>query len=54
MFGVNGDTKFNIIGTKILVPIDLLSAKNNVKLTKQLNELFIRKNVFLTFSIKHF
>ena len=42
MSNVDGDTKFNITDTKLLVPIFPLSTKDNVKLTKQLKDGFKR------------
>ena len=38
----NRETKFKITSTKLYVPIDTLSTKDNVNLTKQLNEGFKR------------
>ena len=38
MFTVAGDTTFKIADAKLYIPIVNLSTKDNVKLTKQLNE----------------
>ena len=38
----NRETKFKVISTKLYVPIVTLSSKDNVNLTKQLNERFKR------------
>ena len=38
----NGETTFQITSTKLYVPVVNLSAKDNVNLTKQLNEGFKR------------
>ena len=42
MSGIAGDTTFKITSTKLYVPIVTLSTKDNVNLTKQLNEGFKR------------
>ena len=42
MCNQNGETKFKITNTKWYVPIVTLSTKDNVNLTKQLNEGFKR------------
>ena len=42
MSSVAGATAFKIISTKLYVPIVTLSTKDNVSLTKQLNEGFKR------------
>ena len=42
MANTDGDTTFKIASTILYVPIVTLSTKDNVKLTKQLNEGFKR------------
>ena len=42
MSNTDGGTTFNITTTKLYVPIVTLSTKDNVNLTKQLNEVFKR------------
>ena len=42
MFTVARDTTFKITDAKLYIPIVNLSTKDNVKLTKQLNEGFRR------------
>ena len=42
IFNIDGDTTFKITNTKLYVPIVTLSTKENVNLTKQLNEGFKR------------
>ena len=42
MSNIDGETTLKITNTKLYVPIVTLSTKDNVKLTKQLNEGFKR------------
>ena len=52
MSSVNGETKLKITSTKLYVPIVTLSTKDNVNLTKQLNEGFKRSVYWNEFKSK--
>ena len=52
MFDVDGITTFKIKNAKLYVPIVTLSTKDNVKLTKQLNEGFKRPAHWIEYKTK--